>query len=107
MLFLFLAGASQTPGNAARSTGGLEQFAGLLPFVLLFVFMWFLLIRPQKKQQEAHRQMVAALKKGDRVVTAGGIIGEVMEITEDEVRVRIADKVESKFIKSSISRVLK
>lgn len=103
LLLLAAASSAQNP-TAAPGAGLLVQ---LLPFALLFGFMWLVLIRPQKKQQENHRRMIAALKKGDRVVTAGGMVGEVTEVDEDEVRVRIADKTEAKFVKSSISRVLK
>ena len=103
LMLLAAAPTGQTPGGSP----GAGLLVQLLPFALLFGFMWLVLIRPQKKQQETHRRMLAALKKGDRVVTAGGMVGEVTEVDEDEVRVRIADKTEAKFVKSSISRVLK
>ncbi|MGE5528596.1 MAG: preprotein translocase subunit YajC [Patescibacteria group bacterium] len=106
--WIFLATAPAqpgTPGAQAAGTGGF--IISLLPFVVLFGIMWLLLIRPQKKQQEAHRRMLSELKKGDRVLTAGGLIGEITEIDEDEVKLRIADKVEARFIKSAVNRVLK
>ena len=103
MFLWFLAGAVQ-PGATAQSA---PLWTSLIWLVVLFGFMWLFLIRPQKKQQEAHRRMLAALKKGDRVVTAGGIIGEVIDIDEDEVRLRIADKVEARFVKNAVSRILK
>ena len=106
MLFWFLTGAAQSTGKAAAPQST-NLIVSLFPFILLFGFMWLLIIRPQKKQQETHRQMLAALKKGDRVVTAGGMVGEITEIDDDELRVRIADKVEAKFVKSAITRVLK
>ncbi len=106
-MYLWLLAAAPSAQNPAATPGASSWFQMLLPFILLFGFMWLVLIRPQKKQQEAHRRMLAALKKGDRVVTAGGMVGEVTEVDEDEVRVRIADKTEAKFIKSAISRVLK
>ncbi len=98
--------AAPAPGTATGTAANplLATLIWLIPFVLL---MWFMVFRPQRKQQEAHRRMVAALKKGDRIVTIGGMIGEIVEISEDETRVRIADKVEVKFLKSAISRVLK
>lgn len=93
---------SKTP---ASSSGNLLSM--LLPFILLFALMWFMMIRPQKKQRETHRRMLADLKKGDRVVTTGGMMGEVTDISEDEIKVRIADKVEAKFVKSAVTRVIK
>ena len=106
MILWLLTGAAQQGGNSTTSPLG-ALIGTLFPFILLFAIMWLLIIRPQKKQQEAHRRMVAELKKGDRVVTAGGIIGEVTSIDGDEVRLRIADKVETRIIKSAVSRLLK
>ena len=104
MWLLFLTGAAQTAPAGQAAPNALGMFFWLVP---MFLLMWFLLIRPQKKQQEAHRRLLADLKKGDRVVTAGGIVGEITAIDDDEVRLRIADKVEVKFVKSSVNRVLK
>ena len=60
---------------------------GLLPLVLIFVIFWFLLIRPQQKRMKAHQAKVAAIVKGDTVITNGGLIGKVMKITDDELTV--------------------
>lgn len=68
--------------------------------------MYFLMIRPQKKQQQKRQEMIDSLKVNDAVVTIGGINGKVMKIKEDKVTLRIADKVEVDFEKSAISRVL-
>ncbi|NLG83696.1 MAG: preprotein translocase subunit YajC [Firmicutes bacterium] len=106
MVLWFLAGATQAP-TGAQAAQSAQLWTTIIWFVLIFGFMWLFLIRPQKKQQEAHRRMLAALKKGDKVVTAGGLIGEITEIEEDEIRLRIAEKVEARFIKNAISRVLK
>ena len=97
--------ANDTKAVPASSSSNLLSM--LLPFILLFALMWFMMIRPQKKQRETHRRMLADLKKGDRVVTTGGMVGEVTDISEDEVKVRIADKVEAKFVKSAVTRVIK
>ena len=97
--------ADNTTAAPASSSGNLLSM--LLPFILLFALMWFMMIRPQKKQRETHRRMLADLKKGDRVVTTGGMVGEVTDISEDEIKVRIADKVEAKFVKSAVTRVIK
>ncbi len=90
---------------AGSPTGtGLEAF---LPLVLIFVVFYFLLIRPQQKRMKQHREMVAALRRGDRVVTAGGIIGLVTKVVnENEVMVEVADNVRVKVVKSTISDVL-
>ena len=108
MWLWFLAGTAQAASKtAAPASSSGNLFSMLLPFILLFALMWFMMIRPQKKQRETHRRMLADLKKGDRVVTTGGMVGEVTDISEDEVKVRIADKVEAKFVKSAVTRVIK
>ena len=105
MAFLLLAAPAAAPAPGTATVNPLMSILiWLVPFGLL---MWLMIFRPQRKQQEAHRRMIAALKKGDRVVTAGGMVGEVTDIGEDEIRLRIADKVEARFLKSAISRVLK
>ncbi len=106
MLWLIPASAQAAATTPPAPQSG-NLIVTLLPFIVIFGFMWLMIIRPQKKQQEAHRQMLAALKKGDRVVTAGGLVGEIVEIGEDEIRIRIAEKVEAKFIRSAITRVIK
>ena len=69
----------------------MEQLAGILPLLLIFVVFYFLLIRPQQKKLKDHKNMIANLKKGDRVVTQGGIIGKVTKIKdESEIEVEIA-----------------
>ncbi|HHY95056.1 MAG TPA: preprotein translocase subunit YajC [Firmicutes bacterium] len=74
--------------------------------VLLFGIMWFLLIRPQQTQQKRRQQMIAAIKRGDRVVTAGGIVGTITDVREDGFLVRIADRVEVEVKRSGIGYVL-
>jgi len=85
----------------------LEAIAGFLPIILLFVVFYFLLIRPQQAQQKKRREMLAALQKGDRVVTIGGIYGMIKEIKDDVVILRIADNVNIKMARGGIDRVLK
>jgi len=70
------------------SQGALAQF---LPLILLFVIFYFLIIRPQQKQQKAHKEMLASLKKGDRIVTSGGLIAEVVKPEEDFIKIKIGD----------------
>jgi preprotein translocase subunit YajC len=76
---------------AAEPSGG--GIASLIPLVLIIVIFYFLLIRPQQKRLKAHQAMIGELKKGDKVVTSGGILGTVQDVSEDTVRVEIADKV--------------
>lgn len=77
----------------------------LLPLVAIFVIFYFMLIRPQKKQQQAHQQMLANLKVGDYILTIGGVKGVVTKIKDTEVRVRVATNVEIDFIRTAIARL--
>lgn len=83
-----------------------ETIQMILPFVLLLVLFYFLLIRPQQKQQKQRQEMLGALKKGDRVVTIGGIHGVVKEIQDDVLIIRVADNVNIKFNRNGIDSVL-
>lgn len=84
----------------------LESLAGFLPIILVFVIFYFLLIRPQQAQQKKRREMLASLKKGDRVVSIGGIYGMIKEIKDDTVVLRIADNVNIKIARAGIDRIL-
>ncbi len=79
----------------------------LMPFVILMVVFYFFLWRPQQQKQKAWQVMVDALKKGDSVVTIGGIHGEVVSMKDDHVVLKVADKVEIKVARSGISSVKK
>jgi preprotein translocase subunit YajC len=84
--------------------GALVQF---LPLVLIFVVFYFLLIRPQQKKAKDHRTMLDALRRGDRVVTGGGIIGTVSRVVSaEEVQIEIAEGVRVRVLRSTISNVL-
>jgi preprotein translocase subunit YajC len=103
-----------TPAYAQDATGGLlgGGLAGVtqfLPIVLIFIVFYFLLIRPQQQRQKALKAMVAAVKRGDRVVTAGGIVGVVQRTREgsDEIEVEIAPNVRVQVVRDTISTVLK
>ncbi len=76
-----------------------------LPMVVIFGAFYFLLIRPQQKRQKSHKELVAAISTGDEVVTAGGILGKVTAVSDLYATVEIADKVEIKIQKSTISAV--
>lgn len=77
----------------------------MLPMILVMVVLWFIMIAPQRKQQKQRDLMLKSLKKGDKVITAGGLHGEIVEIDENDVRLRVADKTELKFTRGSISRI--
>ncbi|MEM7612514.1 MAG: preprotein translocase subunit YajC [Pseudomonadota bacterium] len=77
-----------------------------LPMIILFAAFWFLLIRPQQKRQKEHRELVAAVKSGDEVLTAGGLIGIVRETSEQFVTVQFADSVTLKVQRQTITAVL-
>ena len=87
--------------------GGDGGLMGLLPFVLIFVVFYFLLIRPQQKRAKEHKSMVEALKRGDKVVTSGGIVGKVSKVVDDQyVDVEIASDVKVKVVRSTIGQVM-
>ena len=97
--------------TAYAQTGGADGGSGmliqLLPLVLIFVVFYFLIIRPQQKKVKDHKAMVDALRRGDRVVTTGGIIGTVTKVTGDrEVGLEIADGVRVRVLRSMISEVM-
>ncbi len=101
---MFISPALAQTGGGAGGLGGIE---GLMPFVLIAVVFYFLLIRPQQKRQKDHKGMVANLRRGDRVVTAGGIIGTVSKVPSDaELVVEIAEGVKVKIARGTISEVL-
>ncbi len=93
---------AQTAG-AADPTGGFMQ---LLPMILMFVVLWFLMIRPQMKKAKEHKALIAALQKGDEVVTGGGLVGRVTKVDEAYVTVEIAQGVEVVIQKPAVGIVL-
>ena len=92
-----------TVNQAAAQQEPPSLFAGLLPFILIFGIFYFLLIRPQKKRQEAHQKMLKLLKKGDQVVTAGGILGTIFALEDDVLTVEIADRTRIKVVRSQVN----
>ncbi len=89
----------------AQSVGGMDLF-GLLPLILMFVLLYFLLIRPQAKRAKEHRSMLAGLQKGDEVVTAGGALGKITRVGDNFVAVEIAPNIEIQVQKPSITTLL-
>ena len=96
---------SNAYAQAAPAAGGLDLF-GLLPLVLMFVLLYFLMIRPQTKRAKEHDAMLAGLQKGDEVVTAGGTLGKVTNVGDNFVSVEIAPNVEIQVQKPSITTLL-
>lgn len=84
--------------------GGLEAF---LPLILIFVVFYFLLIRPQQKRMKQHKEMLSNVRRGDRIVTSGGIIGQVTKVQDNgELQVEIAENVRVKVMRDMVSQVL-
>lgn len=96
-----------TPAYAqAAGGGGADIFLQLLPFVLIFVIMWFLIIRPQQKRVKAHQELVKNLRRGDTVITNGGITGKISKVVDDnEIEVEIAENVRVRVIRGMIADV--
>lgn len=86
--------------EGAAPGGGLM---GLLPLVLMFVIFYFLLIRPQRKRMKQHEEMIQRLKKGDRVVTNGGLIGTIHALTDTELVLEIGDRAKVRVVRSQVN----
>ena len=85
----------------------MEAFAQFVPLILIFVIMYFLLIRPQQKKAKEHARMVQELRRGDQVITAGGLIGKVSKVKEDnEIEVELATGVKVRVVKTTIAQVV-
>lgn len=97
-----------TPAFAQAAGGGAGgAFASFVPLILIFAIMYFLLIRPQQKKLKDHRAMVEALRRGDTVLTQGGVIGKISKVKEDgEVEVEIAEGVKVRVLRSTIAQVI-
>ncbi len=97
-----------TPAFAqgAPAAGGGDILMSMVPFILIFIIMWFLLIRPQQKRMKEHREMIGNVRRGDSIVTAGGLIGKVTKVIDDaEVEAEIADGVKVRVLRQMISDV--
>ena len=85
----------------------MEQFATFLPLILIFLVFWILLIRPQQKKIKQHREMVNNLKKGDKIITTGGLLGNIIKVNENkEIILEIADNVEVKLAAGMVSELI-
>ena len=91
--------------NGASQASGITSFLSLAPLFLVFVVFYFLMIRPQQRRMKEHRAMIDAVKKGDSVVTSGGLIGKVTRVQEGEIEVEIAPNVKVRVVKGTLSSV--
>lgn len=96
-----------TPAYAqAAAPGGNDMLVSLLPFVAIFVIMYFLILRPQQKRVKTHAEMVKNLRRGDTVVTGGGLVGKVTKVVDEEqVEVEIADGIRVRQLRQMITTV--
>ncbi|RJR23727.1 MAG: preprotein translocase subunit YajC [Desulfobacteraceae bacterium] len=100
----FLAYAMGTGGTGNGGTG--SGFGAFIPLILMFAIFYFLLIRPQQKKAKQHKQVLASLKRGDRIVTTGGLHGVITGIGDDVVTMEIAPKVRVRISRGSVAGVL-
>ncbi|MDR3256828.1 MAG: preprotein translocase subunit YajC [Endomicrobium sp.] len=105
---VILATASLVPSLAFAQSplGGLSSFGGLMPLILIFVFFYLFLLRPQQKKAKEHQNLLNALKKNDRIITAGGLYATVSSVTGNVVEAKISDEVYVQIAKQSISTVI-
>jgi preprotein translocase subunit YajC len=97
---MFISSAYAVGGSA---TDGLGTIMSLLPFLLIVVVMYFFMIRPQQKRAASHKAMLSELKRGDTIVTAGGIVGQIEKVNESDFVVEVASDVRIIVLKTSIS----
>ena len=100
-MFISSAYAQAAAGGSTQDT-----LLGMLPLVLMFVVLYFVMIRPQMKRQKEHRAMIDAIAKGDEVATAGGIVGKVTRLSEGFLHIEIASGVEVQMQRSAVVQVL-
>jgi preprotein translocase subunit YajC len=99
-----LTGIAYAMGQAGAPAGqGAGGFGGLVPIILMFVIFYFLLIRPQQKRNKEHKEMINTLKKGDRIITSGGIYGRITGIEDNVLQLEIADRVRIKVVRSNVA----
>jgi len=104
-MLISTANAAAASGPAAGGDPTMAIIGQFLPIILIVVIFYFLLIRPQQRRMKAHQAMIAGLKRGDVVVTSGGMIGKVKSVADDEVRVELAPNVEVRVVRGTISEV--
>ena len=104
---MFITSAWAQPAPAAAGGGDMQSsLMSMLPLVLMFVVLYFVMIRPQMKKQKEHRAMIDALAKGDEVATVGGVLGKVSKLTDSYVSLEVATGVELQVQRSAVVQVL-
>ena len=98
--------ATPAYAQAAGAAGAGTAFAQFIPLVLIFLIMYFLMIRPQQRRAKQHRQMVEKLTKGDQIITAGGLVGKVVGVRDDELDVEIAPSVKVRVVRATVTQVV-
>ena len=97
---------AQAAGGTGGAGGAGDGFLGLLPIVLMFVLLYFMMIRPQMKRQKEMKSMVEALKSGDEIITAGGILGKITKIGDHYLTVEIADNAQIVVQRAAVQTLL-
>ncbi len=100
---MFISEAYAQTGAAGGDTGAM--LISIVPYILIFVVFYFLLLRPQQQARKRHLETIANLKKGDVVVTSGGMIGKIKSVQDDEVRVELAPNVDVRVVRGTIAEV--
>ena len=103
MQIMSLLGMASPNGGAE---GGAGSFLSFLPLILIFIVFWFMIIRPQKKQQDQRKSMIEAIKRGDKIITSGGLFATVKDVKADRVVATIAEGVKVEVSKGSITAVV-
>ena len=104
---MFISSAFAQTAPAAAAGGDMQSsLMSMLPLVLMFVVLYFVMIRPQMKKQKEHRSMIEALAKGDEVVTGGGLLGKVTKLSESTVSLEVANGVEIQVQRSAVVQIL-
>ena len=96
-----------TPAFAQAAGGASSAFSSFVPLILIFAIMYFLMIRPQQKKAKQHKAMIDSLRRGDQVVTSGGVLGKVSKVSDDGiVEIEIAEGVQVRVLRATIAQVL-
>lgn len=102
LALLFAQEVPKSPATAARG----NPLGGFLPLIMIFFIFYFLLIRPQQKRYKEHKKMLAGLKKGDNIITTGGIYGIITNVKPDSVEVKIDENTKIQLLKSAIGQII-
>jgi preprotein translocase subunit YajC len=102
--WLIAAESAETGVQATSGTAAL--IASFAPFAIVLAVFYFFIIRPQQQQQKQRDAMLSALEKGDKIITTGGIYGEIVELRDDSCVIRVADKVQLKITRSAVAKVI-